>query len=92
MSTQKQPKVAVITRTKNRNILLERALKSVHQQTMEDFVHIIYNDSGDEAAVEMLLEKYKDITIINVAHKGNSLNFCDKVYLLKNNKLQKVKK
>ena len=62
MSTQKQPKVAVITRTKNSNILLERALKSVHQQTMEDFVHIIYNDSGDEAAVEMLLEKYKDIT------------------------------
>lgn len=42
------PKVAVITRTKDRGILLERAIKSVHKQTMMDFIHVIINDAGDK--------------------------------------------
>tara|TARA_B110000971_G_scaffold213121_1_gene243560 strand:- start:279 stop:1646 length:1368 start_codon:yes stop_codon:yes gene_type:complete len=33
---------------------------------------------------------YKDVTIINIAHKGSSLKFCDKVYKLKNKKLNKI--
>lgn len=55
------PKVAVITRTKDRGILLERAIQSVHTQTMKDFVHVIYNDAGDRQVVDSLVEKYKDI-------------------------------
>lgn len=55
------PKFAVITRTKDRGILLERAIKSVHQQTMKDFVHVIINDAGDPAVVDALVEKYHDI-------------------------------
>ncbi len=55
------PKVAVITRTKDRGILLERAIQSVHAQTMRDFVHVIYNDAGDRQVVDNLVEKYKDI-------------------------------
>ena len=35
---------------------------------------------------------YKDITIINIAHKGSSLKFCDKVYRLENKKLKIVTK
>ena len=35
---------------------------------------------------------YKDITIINIAHKGSSLKFCDKVYRLENKKLKFVTK
>ena len=35
---------------------------------------------------------YKNITIINIAHKGSSLKFCDKVYRLENNKLKIVTK
>lgn len=70
--TSKIPKVAVITRTKNRGILLERAIQSVHYQTMSDFVHVIYNDAGDPKVVDDLVEKYKDITKgrIKVVHNN----------------------
>lgn len=55
------PKVAVITRTKDRAILLERAIQSVHNQTMKDFVHVIFNDGGDSIIVDELVEKYKGL-------------------------------
>jgi ABC-type multidrug transport system fused ATPase/permease subunit len=35
---------------------------------------------------------YKNITIINIAHKGSSLKYCDKVYRLENKKLRIVNK
>lgn len=47
-----KPKVAVITRTKDRPLFLQRALKSVHAQTMQDFAHVIVNDGGDKGAVD----------------------------------------
>lgn len=56
--SEKIPKVAVITRTKDRGILLERAIKSVHQQTMRNFVHVIINDAGDPKVVDELVKKY----------------------------------
>lgn len=54
-------KVAVITRTQNRPLFLERAIKSVHNQTMTDFVHVIINDAGDPKPVDDLIDKYKDL-------------------------------
>lgn len=54
-------KVSVITRTKDRVLLLERAIKSVHNQTEKDFIHVIINDAGDPGPVESLLERYKDL-------------------------------
>jgi glycosyltransferase involved in cell wall biosynthesis len=51
-------KVAVITRTKDRPLLLERAIKSVHNQTFKDYVHIIINDGGDSIALEKFLKTY----------------------------------
>lgn len=55
------PKVAVITRTKDRAILLERAIQSVHNQTMKDFIHVIFNDGGDREVVDGLIEKYESL-------------------------------
>lgn len=52
-------KVAVITRTKDRNLLLERALKSVLAQTYDDFVHVIVNDGGAKEEVNSLLDRYE---------------------------------
>lgn len=57
-STKTRPKTAVITRTKDRGILLERAIQSVHQQTDRDFVHVIVNDGGDQMVVDDLVKKY----------------------------------
>ncbi|GLQ50376.1 glycosyltransferase family 2 protein [Dyella flava] len=45
---------AIITRTKNRPLLLKRAIYSVLNQTQENWTHIIVNDGGDSAPVEAL--------------------------------------
>lgn len=49
-------KIAVITRTKDRSVFLPRAIKSVAEQTLEDYIHVIVNDGGDKAAVEAILD------------------------------------
>ena len=49
------PKVAIITRTKDRSKFLERAVQSVLQQTMKDYVHVILNDGGAKNEVNKLL-------------------------------------
>lgn len=52
--------VAIITRTKNRTILLKRAIESILQQTYQDWVHVIVNDGGEQIEVDSLIEQYKD--------------------------------
>lgn len=52
---------AIITRTKDRPLLLERAIKSVHNQINHDFIHVIINDAGDPKPVDTLIEKYEDL-------------------------------
>lgn len=48
-------RVAIITRTKNRTLLLERAVRSVLEQTYQDWTHVIVNDGGDAEAVRRVL-------------------------------------
>lgn len=64
MSAQKKsmPTFAVITRTKDRPIFLERAIKSVHDQTCKDFIHVIFDDSNDKEAVMRVVNEYVQIT------------------------------
>ena len=52
--------IAVITRTKNRAILLERTIKSVLAQTRSDWLHVIVNDGGDPAPVDALVARHGD--------------------------------
>jgi len=59
MSAARAPRVTVITRTKNRNHLLARAVSSILNQTYQDWEHVIVNDGGDCNAVEELLNPYK---------------------------------
>lgn len=66
------PRVAVITRTKNRPVFLSRAIKSVLDQTYQDFVHVILNDGGDKAAVDEVLSGNPDIRRI-VIHNDSSV-------------------
>lgn len=62
MSKMRQniPKVAVITRTKNRPQLLKRAIKSVQEQSMTNFVQVVINDGGDSTEVEKILKPYQN--------------------------------
>lgn len=56
----KKARVAVITRTKNRAILLDRAIQSVLSQAFKDWIHVVVNDGGDPASVDALLHQYAD--------------------------------
>lgn len=50
-----QAAVAIITRTKDRPLLLRRAVESVLGQTHAGWLHVIVNDGGDPAAVEQVV-------------------------------------
>ncbi len=54
-----EPSIAIITRTKNRALLLERTIMSVLAQTREDWTHVIVNDGGDPAPVEALVARHE---------------------------------
>src|SRR5262245_30610588 len=49
--------VTIITRTKDRPLLLERAIGSVLAQGFTDFEHVIVNDGGRPEAVDALVAK-----------------------------------
>lgn len=63
------PKVAIITRTRNRPIFLERAIKSVEEQTYKNYLHIVLNDGGDPAPVDNLLQRYKKSNRVVIHNK-----------------------
>ena len=49
-------KVAIITRTKDRPVFLDRALKSIASQTYTDYIHVVVNDGGDKGVIDRLVE------------------------------------
>lgn len=54
-----RPRTAIITRTKNRPIFLERAVRSVLAQTDPNWIHVIVNDGGDHTTVESIVEQHR---------------------------------
>jgi GT2 family glycosyltransferase len=52
--------VAIITRTRNRPVLLERALRSAAAQTFADWRQYVVNDAGDEAAVDAVVHATRE--------------------------------
>ena len=53
----RDPVVAIITRTKDRPILLERAAESVAAQTWQNFLWVVVNDGGDRGPVEEVITR-----------------------------------
>jgi glycosyltransferase involved in cell wall biosynthesis len=64
-------KVAVITRTKHRPLLLRRAARSVARQKFRDFQWVVVNDGGDPEEVEAALEpaRREEVQIHTVHHR-----------------------
>ncbi|WP_299167843.1 glycosyltransferase family 2 protein [uncultured Arthrobacter sp.] len=58
MTPRPSATVAIIMRTKNRPLLLERALQDVLRQTYEEWVLLIVNDGGETRDMEQLLERH----------------------------------
>lgn len=52
--------VAIITRTRNRPLLLTRAIHSVLNQSYPHWVHVIVNDGGDPGEVEAVLGSHRE--------------------------------
>ena len=52
------PKVAIITRTKNRTVFLQRAINSILAQTFHDWLLVLVNDGGEKKAVDALVEEF----------------------------------
>ncbi|MGE0717898.1 MAG: glycosyltransferase family 2 protein [Alphaproteobacteria bacterium] len=69
------PSVAVVTRTKDRAVLLRRAMASVLDQTLADWVHVIVNDGGDPAPVDRLATEHAERYggRLHVVHNPRSL-------------------
>lgn len=53
-------RVAVITRTKDRPILLRRAIRGLLAQTFRDWLLVIVNDGGSPETVELVVEEFAD--------------------------------
>jgi glycosyltransferase involved in cell wall biosynthesis len=53
--------VAVVTRTKDRPLLLRRAIRSVMQQSLADLHMVVVNDGGDPGPVEAVVAEHRAI-------------------------------
>lgn len=60
-------RVAIITRTVDRPVLLERALQSILAQTFQDWLWVVV-DAGSTGAVEALVTKYHDAIRGRIVH------------------------
>ena len=52
----KAPNLAIITRTKNRPMLLARALSSILAQSFTDFIWVVVNDGGEQEPLLPIVE------------------------------------
>lgn len=66
-------KIAIITRTRDRSLLLERALKSVAMQSYQEYIHVIVNDGGDKKAVEEAVKKYGNANATHFVHNEKAV-------------------
>jgi len=68
------PKVAIITRTKNRPIMLKRAAESVANQIFKDYVWVVVNDGGCPNTVDAIIKDSPvDLSRTIVVHNEDSL-------------------
>lgn len=64
------PFFSVILPTYNRLGMLLEALRSVHEQSFQDFEIIVADDGSTDGTVEHLLENEKEVQVIRLAHGG----------------------
>ncbi|MBO1266864.1 glycosyltransferase family 2 protein [Arthrobacter cavernae] len=67
--------VAIVMRTKNRPVLLDRAVRDVCQQTYQDWTLVVVNDGGNPEEVESVAGRYADQTDgrLSIIHNVNSV-------------------
>lgn len=72
-SIQSFPSVGIVTRTRNRVILLRRALESVRNQTFKNWKLVIVNDGGESGPLNTLVrEVFEDDSRVRIVHNDVS--------------------
>lgn len=69
---------------------LARALYNNPKLLILDEAFSALDTETEKKIIKKLFSKYKKMTIINIAHKGESLTHCDKIYLIKNYKIRQI--
>lgn len=64
--------VAIIVRTKDRPLFLERALRNISDQTFTDYTVVVINDGGDPANVDATVAASSGLTHVQVIHNETS--------------------
>ena len=59
MTNSSSPTVAIVMRTRNRVLLLDRAIRDVTAQTFDDWMLVIVNDGGCVADVETVVARHR---------------------------------
>lgn len=75
-----KPKVAIITRTKDRPAFLKRAIASVSAQTYKNYIHVIVNDGGNKEDVESVVEQSGQKNVIRLFHRDIASGAPDTIF------------
>lgn len=59
MTSAHPASVAIIMRSRNRSLLLDRAIRDVLGQTVSDWTLVVVNDGGDPAEVDPVMDRYR---------------------------------
>ncbi|MDQ0620072.1 glycosyltransferase family 2 protein [Arthrobacter globiformis] len=60
MTVTPSARVAIVMRTRNRSLLLDRAIRDVLAQSFTDWLLVLVNDGGRTSEVDPVVEKYSD--------------------------------
>src|SRR5919112_1932342 len=58
MTVMPSARVAIVMRTRNRSLLLDRAIRDVLAQSFTDWLLVLVNDGGRTGEVDPVVEKY----------------------------------
>ncbi|MEW9806754.1 glycosyltransferase [Mesorhizobium marinum] len=53
-------RVAIVVRTKDRPVMLQRALRDILAQTYKDWIAVVVNDGGEVDALDLVLEQFAE--------------------------------
>ncbi len=59
-AARRRARVTVVTRTRDRPLMLRRCLESVLEQSFPDWLHLIVNDGGNPQVLELLVAEFAD--------------------------------
>lgn len=65
--------VAIILRTRDREVLLRRAVASVAAQTYRAYTLVVVNDGGDPATVDSVIADFPDLPASKIIHNSESV-------------------